>query len=147
MIEKKSERNIPFSSMRDTIEYSKMGRCAIYVAIKKGKLKAKKVGRRWEITPALIDQYKAKKFVREYKTEDGELVYSSERGTFSANQACKIISCNLKKEYSLNKIYYYIHTGAIKAYRYGKAWVIPKKEIIKICKMEMKEDPQQILFA
>lgn len=104
-------------------EIHKVTRQAIYVAIKLNKLKAYKKTSRWMINLDDLDNYRDQRYSRTKSLHNGELIFSKEKGLFSVNQVANLLKVPVQK------IYYAMRIGLLKASRKGAAWVIHIDEI------------------
>ncbi|MBB65163.1 MAG: peptidase [Waddliaceae bacterium] len=105
-------------SITEAAKINNVTRQAIYVAIKLGKLKARKVASRWTIDLDHLEEYRRQKYSRAKSMYDGELLFDNARGCFSVNQVARMLSVPAQK------IYYATRVGMLKAHRKGAAWVI-----------------------
>ncbi|MEC7839875.1 MAG: helix-turn-helix domain-containing protein [Chlamydiota bacterium] len=112
-----------YVSITEAARINNVTRQAIYIAIKLGKLKAKKESTRWTINLRDLEHYRAQKYSRSKSTHDGELIFDNEKGYYSVNQVAKIL------EVPAQKIYYATRIGYMKAQRKGAAWVIHTDDI------------------
>jgi excisionase family DNA binding protein len=139
-----------YLSMREATQYTKVTRAALYAAMKKGRLKAKKVGFHYKISIQELDRYRMHKYNRDERTVNGERIFDVEKGTFSVHQASKILSEELKKPYSTQRLYHLIRTGQLKAGRYGVTFIIQREDLIELIEKEKQvknEDYRQLKFG
>lgn len=128
---------------------------AIYMAIKKGRLKAQKMteptkfARRgqWVIKKSDLDAYRANKYNREDYKIDGEKVFDIDRGEFSVGQVAKILGEMLRESVAVAHIYYLIRMGELKAYRKGWSLVLKKEDVLKIYEKKAGINTDQQTFA
>lgn len=112
-----------YVSITEAARLNNVTRQAIYIAIKLGKLRARKESTRWTIHVEDLERYRSEKYSREKSTFDGELLFDNNKGYFSVNQVAKVLGVPAQK------IYYATRSGYMKATRKGAAWVIHKDEI------------------
>lgn len=137
-----------FFSLAEAAQYSHVTRQAIYVAIRGKKLKAVKKNRQWCISRKDIDDYRLNKYNRDLRKYNDQYIFDVEKGYFSVQQVCKIISSTLKKPYNLQHIYYLLRSGQLRASRKGAAWVVSKEAIVELLDKEMGLDHKnQLRFA
>ena len=105
-------------SITEAAKINNVTRQAIYVAIKLGKLKARKVASRWTINLDDLEDYRRQKYSRAKSMFDGELLFDNHAGFYSVNQVARMLSVPAQK------IYYATRVGMLKASRKGAAWVI-----------------------
>ena len=117
-----------FNDLRGAAAYAHVGRQALYLAISKGALKAKKKGLRWTVCVSDMDDYITNKYNRDNRKVDGELLFDMDKGFFSVFHVSKILSRELGYHYKSQRIYYLIQHGRIKAMKKGSAWVIAKED-------------------
>lgn len=112
-----------FVSITEAAKINRVTRQAIYIAIKLGKLKAKKESTRWTINVSDLKDYRKQKYSRSKSVYGGELVFDNRKGFFSVNQVARML------EVPAQKIYYATRIGYMKAMRKGAAWVIHSDDI------------------
>lgn len=105
-------------SITEAARINNVTRQAIYVAIKQGKLKAKKGATRWTIDLSDLEDYRQNKYSRTKSTFEGELLFNNEKGFYSINQTATLLKVPAQK------IYYATRVGQLKAVRKGAAWVV-----------------------
>jgi hypothetical protein len=136
-----SENNEVFTSVRQAGRYARTTGQALFVAIKKGELKAKKMMvlnkrnrwmEQWCIRKGDIDEYRKSKYNRDKRTFEGEKLFDIERNRWSVLHASKALSTMLGIPYPAHRLYYQIRMGYIKASKKGSAWVIAKEEFVRI---------------
>jgi hypothetical protein len=143
-----TEMNLENSiSLIEAAAYAHVTRHAIYAAVVKKRLFAKKIGRQWFTTRQAIDEYRLSKFNRDNLLFEGKLVHNIEEGFFSPLHIAKLFSEILKKYISRQKIYHLLRTGQIKAFRKGPAWVISKEAACEyLDKKQEKYDRQMSML-
>lgn len=124
-----------YVSITDAAKINKVTRQAIYIAIKLGKLRAKKESTRWTINVSDLKEYRKQKYSRAKSVHNGELIFDQRKGYYSVNQVAKML------EVPAQKIYYATRSGYMKAIRKGAAWVIHVDDITayKRCYLKTKE--------
>ena len=135
--------------LKEPLDYGKMGRQAMYIAIRNKRLKALKVGGRWAVSRAAIDEYKLNRHNGDLRQKEGKFVFSQEEGRCSVGQTAKICSEALGRRCNTQTIYYLIRVGVLKAHKYGCAWVILKADLIKYIEKRAaaRENKDQLRFA
>lgn len=128
-----------FFSLAQAADYAHVTRQAIYLAVKQRGLRAKKIGRQWYITKEDLDNYRANKYNRDLRKRDGEYIFDMEKGHFSVQQVCKVLSATLGRPYSLQHLYYLLRTGQLKAMRKGAAWVVEKDDAVALLEREKEK--------
>jgi excisionase family DNA binding protein len=118
-----SEDNDKYVSITEAARLNNVTRQAIYIAIKLGKLSAKKELKRWTIHLNDLANYRKQKYSRSKSTYEGELLFDNCKGYFSINQVAKMLKVPAQK------IYYATRSGYMKASRKGAAWVIHTDDI------------------
>jgi len=98
---------------------------AIYIAIKKGRLIAHKIGKRIFIAPKDLDDYRFSRYSRKNSTYNGELLYDNEKGFYSVRQVSEML------EVPDQTIYYATRIGRLSSERKGAAWVIHIDDVRK----------------
>jgi len=113
-------------SIDEAARFSCVTRQSVYVAVKKGRIKAHKSAAsfRWQIYKSDLDEYIRSKYCRSYgKASDGSVFYSVEEGRYSPSQAAEIVDCPVQN------IYYQIRTGGIKITYKDHRMVIRKEHL------------------
>lgn len=123
-------------SITQAADIAKVGRQAIFCAIKKGRLKASKPRYFWEIDPQDLEEYRIHKYSREKMRKNGELVFNTAEGRYSSLYVCKVLSEALGRPYPTNRLYYMIYSGQLKAHKHGAAWVINAKDAEELLQLE-----------
>lgn len=128
---------------------------SIYIAIREGRLKAiRGTHNKWIITRQAIEDYVANKYNREKrKDENGEYIFSKERGTLSVSQAVLFLNEQIKQleqegihisdRFDKNRLYYLLKIGQIPCKLYGGVKVIYEKDLyvyLKSITDEQKND-------
>jgi hypothetical protein len=122
-------------------EYAHVVKQAIIRAIYAGRLKAwKSKESKWLMYRKSIDEYRETKYNRDDKTVDGERIFDAEKGFFSVPQIEKVISHELQRAFSRNRLYRMIYSGELKARKRGNSWVVHKDDAIEIIKKERQVD-------
>lgn len=135
----KVEQIEEFFSLRDAAKYAHMTYQAIHEAITRGKLTATKVNGKWHIFRHDLDNYRANRYNRQERKQRGVPVYDAEKGEFSVQQICKIISHQSGVPFPDQKLYYLLRKGIVKSMRKGAAWVIPKEEAARLMVQHMEQ--------
>lgn len=122
---------------------------AIFMAIKKGRLKGWREKKRWMTSQEDFQEYRESKHVTENRKVEGKFIYNVEEGTFSMTQAATLISHHLRQPYPRSKVYYMMRVGVLPAHRKGRCIVVMKHDIINLINHEvrMRDDPKQMRFA
>lgn len=135
-----SDDNGKYVSITEAARLNKVTRQAIYIAIKLGKLKAKKESTRWTIHVDNLEKYRNQKYSRSKSTYEGELLFDNDKGYFSVNQVAKMLKVPAQK------IYYATRIGYMKATRRGAAWVIHVEdlELYKQSQLDKKKHQDKV---
>lgn len=131
-----NEELSPLLTISDAAKEAKISRQGIYVAIKHGRLKAHQKKLKWFIEKADLDAYRASRYIGDNRKNNGERIFSLEKGIYSVHQVSKFMSLEMGFIYPLNKVYYKLRRGHLKASRTGGAWVIKKEDVIKLLESE-----------
>ncbi len=121
---KKTEPEGKLVSITEAARLNNVTRQAIYVAIKQGKLEAKK-DTRWSIDPEDLAKYRKQKYSRTKSMFKGELLFDNSKGYYSINQVAQMLNVPAQK------IYYATRINQLKSHRKGTAWVIYNEDIQK----------------
>lgn len=112
-------------SIKKAAELSKVTQQAIYVAIKKKKLKASKNGSRWSIQVKDLKEYRKNRYSREYSFYEGKPIFDKEKGFYSIREVAEILKVPKQK------IYYATRENQIISSRKGGALVIHIDDVVK----------------
>ena len=124
------------NTLAEAGKYLSVGRYAIYIAIKKKRIKAIKNGGRWTINAQDLEEYKLNKFSRKFSTYNGKPLFEKEKGECSAAEAAKILGC------SIQHLYYACRTNKITTSKKRATWVINENDIIEYRKkMKIGKSP------
>jgi len=108
-----------YVTITETAESNGITRQAVYLSIKNGRLKAEKVGVQWLMHKDDVKHYRENRYSRkESKRSTGELLHDPSKGEYSVHQLSKMSGT------SIQRIYYLIREGFLKAERIRSAWVI-----------------------
>jgi excisionase family DNA binding protein len=129
-------------SISECAEYGNVGRQAIFLAIKKQKLKAAQINGRWRINKSDYEEYRLDRYNRQKHKVDGERVFDVESGLLTADQVRTVLSHETKTVFTINHIYYLLRTGDLPSYRKGKAWVISMPDVQAFIEKYRKRWPQ-----
>jgi len=147
--------NEEFNSLSEAADYARICRQAVFVAIRKGQLKAEKrfvLNRRnrrlfqWIIKRSDLDEYRKNKYSREKRMVEGERLFDLERDRLSVLHAARILSEALRCPYPTHRLYYLLRVGKARGFKRVGAWIIKKEELIRIYKMECGNSEQMELI-
>lgn len=136
MIEKR-KLNQPIS-ITDAAEYAHVSRQSIWLGIKKGRIQAQKTSRGWHTTIEAIDTYRAGKYSRDHRIPVGYLSVFYISRTFTEL---------LKRPYPLQRVYYLLHSGQVRGYKQGGAWLVKLEDVQELFEKESGEHRDQLRFA
>ena len=143
-MEEKKEPDV-FYSLRSAGKYANVEGQAMYLAIKKGQLKAEKIKityrngstrEVWSIRRDDIDAYRKTKYLREKRYVDGEKLFDITNDKWSVLHASKVLHAMLDIPYPTGHLYYLIRTGQLQAYKKGGAWIIRQKDLVDLYEKE-----------
>lgn len=129
------------TSLSIAASYAHTSRQAIYLAIRKGKLKAQKryvmnekgfEMEQWVVKKSDLDDYRRSKYNTEKRVVNGQKLFDLDADRFSVLHASKILSQMLGIYYPAHKLYYLLRTGQARGYKMGGAWIIKKDEMLRI---------------
>ncbi len=132
-----NEEKPPRYTLREAARKYHVTNQAIYVAIRKKKLKAYKDKDRWYINVSDLDDYQAYKYSRERSIYNGESLYKAEEKEISVRQCAKLFGVNEQH------IYYLVRTHKISYVKRGSAVILKYDE----CMKQFGENSKQIKFA
>ena len=138
------ETKTEFGSLKEAAEYSHVERQAIYVAIKKGQLKAEKRYIKnvphWIIQKADVDAYRASKYNREKRIWEGEKLFDIANDKWSVLHASKVLSAMLPTPIPPAHLYYLLRIGMLRGMKKGNSWVIRRDDLINLYFKESGEE-------
>ena len=138
-------------NIEEAAAHAKIGKMALYMAIKKGRLKAKKVKRRLEIKKSDLDFYRLHKYDIMLKVVNDQRVYDFEAGRYNVDYVSKVLTEMLGRSYRQNCVYYLIRSGQLQAMRSGRNYVICQDALEKYVTAELKAkenaEKNQLRFA
>lgn len=97
---------------------------ALYLAIRKSRLSARKKNGKWIVTEKELIEYKKSRWNRGLCKHNGKLIFDKEKGFHSVNEASSILKCDAQH------IYYALRNHKIKSHKVKSAWVIHLDDII-----------------
>lgn len=135
--------------LKEMADYGHVTKEAISMAIKAGKLKAIRKGKVLFLDKAEYDEYRSNKYNRHLKKIDGELIFDPQKGTFSVQQAAKLLAMELKENFSYQRVYYLIKKQYLTSTRASGQYVLDKQGIYYYIekRLKNKEDPRQLKFV
>ena len=142
-----------FKSLNEAAEYAHVCRQAMFLAIRKGQLKAEKRTvhgqEQWHIEQKDLDDYRANKYNREKRVYEGQKLFDLDNDRWSVLHAAKTLSEMLGRHYPLHHLYYLLRIGRLRAQKHGNAWVISREALIEIYDLESteKSSDKQMRFA
>jgi predicted DNA-binding protein YlxM (UPF0122 family) len=112
-------------SIPQAAKQQKVTRQAIYEAIRKKRLIAKKDEHdwKWQINIKDLEEYNNHKFDRKKSTFEGGPLYDSSKGEYSVKEIAKYLKT------TPNQIYYAVKRGYLKAFQKSAAWVIKMEDV------------------
>ena len=121
-----------YYSVSQAAKEAKIGRQAVYVAIKQKRLRAEKISGHWMITATVLDEYKLNKYNRALRRTEEGLIFDNSKGLYSVPQAQALISMHISAQFPIQKLYYLLRTGQVRSDKIGAAWIIKKEEILRL---------------
>jgi len=110
-------------SITEAAEINSVTRQAIYIAITKKRLKARKDSRHWLIDLVDLEEYRRSRYSRNKLTYNGELLFDNDKGYYSVNQAAKMLGVPAQK------IYYETRIGTLPFEKKGGTLVLKLSDI------------------
>ena len=103
-------------------------RQAIYLAIKKNRLKAKRrIPWCYQIKESDLDEYRKSKFCRDMSTFDDKPLYDEKIGEYSLKKAAEYVNMDY------HTFYFHLMNGKVKGCRRGAAWIFQKIDLDNFC--------------
>lgn len=132
-------------------------RAGIHLAIKQGRLKAKKINRLWYVCEYDLEMFLNQKYDRHYrKTKDNKRIFDASNGTFTVEDTVKIINEKLVqlskqgvrlKSVNRQSLYYHIKIGKLPCMLHGGSKVIREKDINIYLKNLYDEKQEKLRLA
>lgn len=141
-----------YLSIPEAARHAKVEPQSIWVAIRKNKIKATKCGiitstgkftLGWVILVNDLDDYRKNRFNRDRRIVDGKKLFDIGAGRFSVFHVSKILSSRLNRKITIDRIYYLIYRGHLRAAKNSGAWVISNEELEKVHQLEKQIFPLQ----
>lgn len=115
--------------LAEASKYLGVTRQAVRNAITQKRINAMKVEGKWRFSVHDLDDYKNKRYKREFCTFNGEPLYDKSKGEFSITEAAEILGC--PKQH----LYYAARLNRIKTTRKRKTWIITADDICEYRKI------------
>mgnify|MGYP001611166240 CR=1 FL=1 len=107
----------------------KIGRYAVWNAVKKNRIKGVKVGGQWSFTRKQLEAYKKSRYDRKYSKIGDDMLYDKDKGEYSINEASKLLECPVQH------LYYACRSNKIHSIKKRYAWVINISDMDKYRKI------------
>jgi excisionase family DNA binding protein len=114
----------------DAAEYTHTSKQAVGAMIKRGRIKATRVGRHFAISHADLEHALLNKYSRVDLRYAGKRVYDHAQGLISAIYARHMLASVLGRPVTMQHVYYCIRVGQLRAMRCGHVWVIKHGDAI-----------------
>jgi hypothetical protein len=146
-VAKMIEKKMIFESLSQAAKYGRVTRQAVFLAIKKGSLRAEKKlikGKvQWTITQEDLDDYRAGKNCCEKRQYEGCKLYDIKNNRWSVLHASKAISHMLGRSFPAHRIYYLIRKGEVRVAKYGCSIVISEAAVMDLYEKEKAKEAQR----
>lgn len=113
----------PLFNMSQAARKSGVTRQAIYFAIKKKRLTAKRENGIWLITKTDLELYFKTKYSRSNSKRQGQFIFDKNKGFYSIVEAANFMNK------TTNHIYYLVRVGKLSSHRQGSAIVIQDADL------------------
>lgn len=135
-------------TLMQAAKYARITYQAIYGAVKCGRIPVTSENRPLKVLKKSVDDYRLSKYSPDLRKHNDEKVFDIESGQFSAPQAAKILSEELKAPYPVSAIYYEIYMGRLRPKKTGPYWVLEWDDIHTLfTRKKRKEEMDQLRFA
>ena len=131
-------------TISEAAKEAKVSRQAIYVALRDQRLKGFQHKRKWFINKADLDYYRSQKYIGDNRKNNGKPIFDLEKGLYSVHQLSKFMSIGLGRPYPMQRVYFLLNRGRIKAHRVGAAWIIMKEDAILLLEEEQRRDNKRM---
>jgi len=113
-----------YLTTEEAAKISCVSRQSVYLAIKKNRLKAEKLGP-WfyKIKESDLAEYRKNKYCRDKSTFAGKPLYDVRNGEYSLKRAAEYLGIPYMS------LYFQMRSGKINATRKGAAWIFRKKDL------------------
>lgn len=134
-------------TISEAAKEARVSRQAIYVALRDKRLKGFQHHRKWFINKTDLDFYRSQKYIGDNRKNNGEPIFDLEKGLYSVHQLSKFMSEGLRRPYPMQRIYFLLNRGRIRAHRVGAAWIIMKEDAILLMEQEQRRDAKRMGFV
>lgn len=140
MIEEPTE----LMTLSEAALHARVSRQAIYVAIRDQRLPGLLHKKRWYVKRSDLDFYRSQKYIGDNRKNNGKPIFNLEEGKYSVHQLAKFMSVGLGRAYPVQRLYFLLNRGRIKAMRVGAAWVITREDAILLLEEEQRRDNKRM---
>jgi excisionase family DNA binding protein len=131
-------------TITEAARHARVSRQAIYVALRDNRLKGAIRGRKWFIKREDLDFYRSQKYIGDNRKNNGARIFNLEEGRYSVHQLSKFMTMGLGRPYPMQRVYFVLRRGRIKAMRVGAAWVIMKEDAIALLQDEQAREAKRM---
>lgn len=133
-------------TLQEIAEYAHVTVQAVYKAIREKGVPAQKINKRWFLTKKDYDAFRASKYNGDNRSFANEKLFDLEKGTYSVSQVQRILSHELKRPISLNKIYYLLRTGQLRGFRRGPHWIIGREGLVEFIEEDIQAQKRAMVL-
>jgi len=127
-------------TLRKASEKCKVKRQAIYIAIKKGQIKAvQNEKKRWYMWEKDVDDYRITKYSRDKSTFNGAPLYDPANEEMGVGHVAKMLGIDKAR------VYYLARKGEIPHTRKGTVYVFKRADIVKAFEEKPADPNQQVM--
>ena len=134
-------------TITEAAEYSRVSRQAVYVALKDKRLLGFQRKNKWFVRRADLDYYRSQKYIGDNRKNAGKKIFNLEEGRYSVHQVAKFMAAGLGRPYTMNRVYFLLMKGRLKALRVGAAWVIMKEDAVALLQDEQARESKRMGYG
>lgn len=135
-------------NLHQAASYARVTYQTIFLAVKRGRLRARRSGKRWLVTHQDVDAYRLAKYTG--KRHNGRLVHNPSIGLFSLAQSALVLSDMLGYTITRSRVAWAVKRGVLACSRHGHYYVIAQADLARYAATLQEQGRQssvQLAFA
>lgn len=118
-------------------KYMKREPQALYLAIRKGRLKANRINDQWILTMKDIEEYCNGRYKSTFRKSEGKLIWNQGNEEMSVSQFCDFFKEKTGTAIKPHSIYYKLYNKILRATQKDGYWVISRSDALDYIKSFM----------